>query len=78
LLLQAAEELGLDLGRSLMVGDALTDVMAGRAAGVAQSVLVRTGRGAEQLGLPGYEGLVPVPVYGTLAEVVASFRENGT
>jgi D-glycero-D-manno-heptose 1,7-bisphosphate phosphatase len=31
-----------------MVGDAITDMQAGRAAG-ARTVLVRTGRGAEQL-----------------------------
>lgn len=71
LLLQAARDLGLDLGRSLMVGDALTDVMAGRTAGVGQAVMVRTGRGAEQLGLPGYAELAPIPVYDTLEEVIA-------
>ncbi|HEB64157.1 MAG TPA: HAD family hydrolase [Chloroflexi bacterium] len=52
MLLQAARDLNLDLSRSWMVGDALTDVQAGQAAGVAQSVLVRTGRGATQLSLP--------------------------
>lgn len=72
MLLQAAREMELDLGRSIMVGDALTDVMAGRAAGVGQSVLVRTGRGIEQLGLPGYGALAPVPVYDTLADAVAA------
>ena len=49
MLLQAAREMSLDLGRSVMIGDALTDVMAGRAAGVGQAVMVRTGRGAAQL-----------------------------
>ncbi|MBI3176818.1 MAG: D-glycero-beta-D-manno-heptose 1,7-bisphosphate 7-phosphatase, partial [Chloroflexi bacterium] len=41
MLLQAARELGLDLTRSWMVGDALSDLQAGQAAG-AQSVLVLT------------------------------------
>jgi D-glycero-D-manno-heptose 1,7-bisphosphate phosphatase len=46
LLLQAARDLGLDLGRSVLVGDKLSDLEAGRAAGCA-TVLVRTGYGAE-------------------------------
>lgn len=33
LLVQAADDLGIDLGRSYMVGDGLTDVQAGRSAG---------------------------------------------
>jgi D-glycero-D-manno-heptose 1,7-bisphosphate phosphatase len=49
LLLQAAQELGLDLKRSWMIGDAWSDVQAGVDAGVPQTVLVRTGRGQEQL-----------------------------
>lgn len=49
LLLRAAQELSLDLPRSWMVGDAWSDVGAGHAAGVRQSILLRTGRGLEQL-----------------------------
>jgi D-glycero-D-manno-heptose 1,7-bisphosphate phosphatase len=48
LLLRAAQELSLDLSRSAMIGDALTDLAAGQSAGVAQSILVETGRGREQ------------------------------
>lgn len=44
MLLQAAEEFGLDLTRSFIVGDAWTDVAAGQAVG-AQGILVMTGRG---------------------------------
>jgi D-glycero-D-manno-heptose 1,7-bisphosphate phosphatase len=47
MLLQAAAELDLDLARSYMIGDAISDVEAGRSAGVA-SILVRTGRGNDQ------------------------------
>ena len=50
LLFRAAEELGLDLERSFLVGDALSDVEAARAAGC-QPLLVLTGRGREQLPL---------------------------
>jgi D-glycero-D-manno-heptose 1,7-bisphosphate phosphatase len=49
LLLQAARELSLDLRTSWMIGDAWTDVLAGQAAGVAGTIMVRTGRGAAQL-----------------------------
>ena len=43
MLLQAAAELGLDLGRSVLVGDKISDTQAGRAAGVCWTVLVASG-----------------------------------
>ncbi len=43
MLLRAARELALDLAASVMVGDRLTDMQAGRAAGVGHCVLVRSG-----------------------------------
>lgn len=43
LLLQAAAEHGLDLGRSVLVGDKTSDTAAGRAAGVRWTVLVESG-----------------------------------
>src|SRR5258705_377491 len=46
MLLQAARELDLDLSQSWMVGDALTDMQAGAAAGV-RTLLVLTGRGPQ-------------------------------
>lgn len=52
LLLRAAEELSLDLKRSWMVGDAWSDVQAGQAAGVQGTIILKTGRGADQLSLP--------------------------
>ena len=45
LLLRAAKERGLDLSRSVLVGAPARDIEAGRAAGVAACVLVRTGKG---------------------------------
>ena len=49
LLLQATKELSVDLQRSWMIGDAWSDVLAGQSAGVRQTILLKTGRGKEQL-----------------------------
>jgi D-glycero-D-manno-heptose 1,7-bisphosphate phosphatase len=49
LLLQAANELSLDLQRSWMIGDAWSDIQAGQRAGVRHTILLKTGRGTEQL-----------------------------
>ncbi len=47
LLRRAARELGLDLARSWMVGDMLSDAYAGRNAGCRGTILVKTGRGED-------------------------------
>jgi D-glycero-D-manno-heptose 1,7-bisphosphate phosphatase len=49
MLLDLAGAYGLNLERAYMIGDAATDIAAGESAGC-QTVLVRTGRGAAQLG----------------------------
>ena len=49
LLLQAAKDLSLNLQRSWMIGDAWSDVQAGEAAGTRGAILLKTGRGIEQL-----------------------------
>ena len=46
LLVAAAAELGVDLAKSVFVGDAVSDVEAARAAGC-RPILVRTGRGVD-------------------------------
>ncbi len=46
LLVRAARERGITLTRSVVVGDAIRDLEAGRAAGCGLCVLVRTGKGA--------------------------------
>jgi rfaE bifunctional protein nucleotidyltransferase chain/domain len=48
MLLQAAQELGLDLGASVMVGDKRTDVQAARAAGVGRAYLVASHESQDQ------------------------------
>lgn len=66
LLLQAAREMNIDLARSIMVGDALTDIQAGRNAGISQTFLLLTGRGKEQLALPQADDLAPLKVFSDL------------
>lgn len=70
LLLQAASALDLDLSRSILVGDALTDIQAGQNAKIPTTVLVRTGRGSLQSVLPEAHSLEPFPVYDRLEDVV--------
>ncbi len=65
LLLQAARELNIDLNRSWIVGDSITDIQAGIAAGV-RSILVRSGRGASQEPLCASQGLGHIPVLADL------------
>lgn len=75
MLRQAAADLNIDLSQSVMVGDALTDIGAGQSAGVAEAVLVRTGRGARQEQLPTAATMPPFRVLDSLAAVVAALPE---
>jgi D-glycero-D-manno-heptose 1,7-bisphosphate phosphatase len=69
MLLQAAQDLDIDLERSYLVGDAVSDMEAALAAG-SRPVMVRTGRGVKQaLGLA-VHGLRHVPVVADLHEAV--------
>jgi D-glycero-D-manno-heptose 1,7-bisphosphate phosphatase len=72
LILQAAKALSVDLSRSILIGDALSDLQAGLAAGIPRVALVRTGRGAGQALAPEAASLAPFPVFDTLAEAVES------
>lgn len=47
MLLQAADDLALDVAKSWMIGDAISDVLAGYNAGCRGTVLVQTGYGAK-------------------------------
>jgi D-glycero-D-manno-heptose 1,7-bisphosphate phosphatase len=49
MLLEAARDLDLDLTRSFLIGDKAADIEAGRRAGVAASILVRTGLGESEI-----------------------------
>jgi D-glycero-D-manno-heptose 1,7-bisphosphate phosphatase len=72
LILQAAEDLIIDLRRSIMIGDNLSDVQAGQAAGIEQLVLVRTGLGKEFAQGLEKAGFAFVPVYDSLADALAN------
>ena len=68
LLFQAAEKFNLDLSHSYMIGDALSDLQAGRAANVRETMLVRTGRGQLQAVRPEALLMEPFLVFDTLLE----------
>jgi len=70
LLLQAATALHLDLARSYLVGDAITDVEAALAVGV-QPLLVRTGRGADHAALLDTQTRTLCPVVNDLSQAIA-------
>jgi D-glycero-D-manno-heptose 1,7-bisphosphate phosphatase len=78
LLLRAAAELDLDLERSLLIGDALSDIIAARAAGVGWAALVRTGRGRAQERLPQAAGLQPLSVFDSLPDALAALTTTAT
>lgn len=70
LIMQAASELSIDLSRSFMIGDALSDIQAGQNAGIPCRILVRTGRGEKQLLLPEAQSLKPLLIYNRLEDAV--------
>ncbi len=67
---QVRDDFDIKLGRSIMIGDALTDLQAGHAAGIKKLALVRTGRGASQQILARRVRSIPVTVYENLEEAV--------
>jgi histidinol-phosphate phosphatase family protein len=72
LLLMAAEEFGLDLSQSYLIGDAETDMQAGRAAGC-ERYMVLTGRGRRQLvrcWLHGEQGFTVVSDLGSAVDAI--------
>ena len=75
----AAEHLNIDLARSALVGDHLTDIAAARAAGLAGAVLVLTGLGAthveaaRRLSRPGFR----VSVAENPDDAIAPLKEFG-
>ncbi|RPI86214.1 MAG: HAD family hydrolase [Chloroflexi bacterium] len=70
LFFQAAEEMGIDLANSIMIGDALTDLLAAERAGIPKTALVMTGRGLEQSALPLPPGMKPFKVFDNLEDAL--------
>jgi D-glycero-D-manno-heptose 1,7-bisphosphate phosphatase len=71
LLLEAARRHQVALDGSIMVGDSLTDLMAGQAAGISRLALVRTGLGAEQARLPAARAFDPLPLFDSMSDALA-------
>jgi D-glycero-D-manno-heptose 1,7-bisphosphate phosphatase len=71
MILQAAAENSLDLGLSILIGDAISDIIAGQTARVEKNVLVKTGRGAAQIELPSASQIPPFLVYDSLTEALS-------
>ena len=70
LILQAASEHSIDLQNSILIGDALSDILAGQKAGVAQNILVRTGRGFDQSLLPLASQIPDFMIYDSLSDAL--------
>lgn len=76
MLLRASRDLGLDLGRSWMVGDMLSDMLAGRNAGCRGSILVKTGEPREVEAAGTYADHV-VNDLGAAGELILSLDAHG-
>ena len=72
LFFQAARELSMDVGRSWMIGDAWSDLLAGQAAGLRGVIMLKTGRGAEQLLQPQPETLGDYRIFDNLSDALAA------
>lgn len=74
LILQAAQELDIDLQTSLLVGDNLSDLQAARAGGVGKAVLVRTGLGETFISSLPAAGFEAVSIYDSLVEALSTWE----
>ena len=72
LLFQAARDLSLDLSSSWMIGDAWSDLLAGQAAGLRELIMVKTGRGSEQLLQAQPKELRTFRVHDTISEAISA------
>lgn len=76
MLLHLAAQMGIDLQSTYVIGDALTDLQAGAAAGC-RTVLVRSGRGAAQMSHPDWALYQPELVVADLLDAVQSIERKG-
>lgn len=75
LLFRAADDQNLDLVRSIMIGDAISDIVAAASAGLSNLILVQTGRGTIQANLPEVQELPDFLVYKNLAEAIDNLQD---
>jgi D,D-heptose 1,7-bisphosphate phosphatase len=76
MLLRAAEELGLALEASWMVGDMLSDALAGVNAGCRGSILVETGHGLGDDEIDAVAGLRVVPDLSAAVDLILEFEAD--
>jgi D-glycero-D-manno-heptose 1,7-bisphosphate phosphatase len=76
LFMQAAHALSLDLKASWMVGDAWSDLVAGQNANLRGVILVKTGRGMDQLQQPKPENLKDYLVFDDLASALDLIKDK--
>jgi D-glycero-D-manno-heptose 1,7-bisphosphate phosphatase len=76
MLQQAEREVGVDLSRSFLIGDAVSDIQAAQAVGT-RGILVLTGRGLEQVSILEAQGSVDCPVVANLQVAVNYIMEYG-
>jgi D-glycero-D-manno-heptose 1,7-bisphosphate phosphatase len=77
LLLQAAGAHSIDLQQSILIGDALSDLEAGRSAGIPLNILVRTGLGTAQERLADRALRSTFQVYDDLAAALEELIQRG-
>lgn len=70
LILQAASELSLDLSKSMVIGDAWSDLQAGASAGIPTLALLLTGRGQDQILLPQPPDFGKVNTFASLSDAL--------
>ena len=75
LLLQAARELPIRLQDSVLIGDALSDLLAGQAAGIKDLILVKTGRGIDQARLDWSALQKPFRIVDDFASALTAFPD---
>lgn len=78
MLVQAARELNLDFQRSWLIGDAWSDVLAGQAVNLRGKILVKTGRGGDQVLTPKPAGLDSCLIAEALPEAVEAILSSSS
>ena len=76
MLIRASKDLGLDLSTSWMIGDMISDVLAGINAGCKGSLLVETGKGLAEDEARAAEGTIIVPDLSAAADLILGSSQD--